>query len=236
MPVVGLTPEEPLPESNHCYFVLEEVAKCVGVKPEDVIDFDLSFYDENEAKITGIDRDMIVGGRLSNYASAYLALKAFCAREKPESGLRALMFYDAFLIRSNLRTGAKSNFLAVVLKRIGCEASFFANSVFVGLDDMEGATNDNRTNQVLGKGLVGSKTMDEAPEFDQMVMPKLDDVVAWTVSGSRPERLSRMFYESLGLGGVTIGVPVLGQNTAREIAAITDLDALFACLKNLLAE
>ena len=230
MPVVGLTPAEPLPESDHCYFVLEEVAKCVGVKPEDVIDFDLSFYDENDAKITGIDRDMIVGGRLSNYASAYLALKAFLAQEKPEYGLRALVFFDAMLIRSNLRTGANSNFLSSVMKRIGCGPSFFDESVFVGLDNVEGATNENKTGEWLGRGVVGSRTIDECMEI---VLDKMSNV-KWT-SDTRGI-LSEKLYELLLLNGTTIGIPVLGKKTAREAAAINDLDALSGCLSELLAQ
>lgn len=237
MPIIGLTPSEPMPESHQSIVLMQVIAQCIGVKLDDIIDFDVSFYDNTEAKITGIGKDLIVGARLSNIALAHVALEKFLAAEKPQTGMRVFVAYDAQLIGGNLRTGVRSNFMESVMNRLGCGPAFWAKSWFVGLQNMDALDNNGGAKGlVLGggvakKGDVGVFTKTPV----QLALEKLE-VKLQECSDELGSTLAYIANLTKSLTTVSIGLPTLGRDTVREMIAIRDLEALAVAIAGLLAQ
>lgn len=208
MPIIGLTPDQPLPESNQAYFLLEKISEIVGCKPDEIIDFDLTFYDANDVKVIGINKELIAGARLSNIGLAYLALKAFSEVEKPESGFIGFVVYDAVLTNGEQRVGPKSNLLQNVLKNIGCPISSIMQSKFIGIGAEQAAhPNKGGSGKTLGSGVTTEVSKESDCQFVDFVT------------------------KNTGMKMDMATIPVLAKFAVRETAAVCDMQQFYEKIK-----
>jgi len=90
------------------------------IKAVAVIDYEMSFYDTQQAGLLGLRDDFIAAARLDNLLSCFIAAKALLASDFKQSSLIAC--YDHEEVGSASTSGAQGNFLRSVLQRI-CTSS-----------------------------------------------------------------------------------------------------------------
>jgi aspartyl aminopeptidase len=197
-------------------FILEQVAKELGVAVDSIIDYELAFYDANPVQKVGIDKSMIAGSRLANMAPAYLALEAFVRAGPPSKGLTAFAVFDGGLTGHIGRTGAASNLLKSVLARAGCSRSFYRRSLCVFTDCW-----DSKAGPKLAAGVCHAATMELLGLLQKLLGEKIKSQQSLAVGGSLDEVVTR----TLGIPAMRVGLPVGSRLSVREVASIADVES-----------
>lgn len=107
----------------------EYLAKLAETTPEQILDFDIYVYNEDQAALVGVNGDMLSSPRLDNQTSCYALLKAISARVEecncnfidemtPHAGLSIIALYDNEEVGSNSRQGADSALATMLLEKI----------------------------------------------------------------------------------------------------------------------
>lgn len=86
-------------------------------KDEEILSHDLYLYNREKANFLGVNDDYICGAKLDDTAANFISLKAFI-NSKNEKNIGVLAGFDNEETGSMSYSGADSNFLDVVLKRI----------------------------------------------------------------------------------------------------------------------
>lgn len=116
-------PLKSISERHHSQFV-ELIASEAGVKPEDVLDFELILFDIQKSALGGLNEEFIFSPRLDNLNSTYCATEALAqssASEKDlenESAIRLIALFDHEEIGSRTAQGADSNILPSIIRRL----------------------------------------------------------------------------------------------------------------------
>ena len=100
--------------------VLDAVAAAVGADVEDLMAWDLMLHDAQPAALNGPDGELLVGGRLDNLVSCFVAVEALAAAaEDPVDGttVPVVCLYDHEEVGSVSRTGADGDLLPGLLAR-----------------------------------------------------------------------------------------------------------------------
>lgn len=119
-----------LPLQRHHSYIVELVADDAGVRPEEVLDFELSLYDVQKATLGGLNNELIYSARLDNLGMTYCAIegliKSTSSDGKPltdENTIRMIACFDHEEIGSTSAQGADSNIMPSVLHRL-CSLQF----------------------------------------------------------------------------------------------------------------
>ncbi|KAH0350957.1 peptidase M18, aminopeptidase I, partial [Aureobasidium melanogenum] len=111
-------------ERHHPY-VVEILAQEAGVKPEDILDFEIVLYDTQKSCLGGLNNELIFSARLDNLMMTYCAVQGLInstsSEGKPltdESTIRLIACFDHEEIGSTSAQGADSNILPSVLRRL----------------------------------------------------------------------------------------------------------------------
>lgn len=110
-------------ERHHSQFV-ELVAREAGVKPEEILDFELILFDTQKSALGGLNDEFIFSPRLDNLNSTYCATEALVqssASEKDlenEPAIRLIALFDHEEIGSRTAQGADSNILPSIIRRL----------------------------------------------------------------------------------------------------------------------
>ncbi|WP_035292123.1 M18 family aminopeptidase [Clostridium sp. KNHs214] len=113
LPLLSLVNEN-LEKGN---YLLNAVAKELGVKGEDIIDFDLFLYEFEKGSIIGLNDEFISCGRLDDLAMVHAGIKALI-NSKTTKGTNVMVCFDNEEVGSSTKQGADSQMLANVLERI----------------------------------------------------------------------------------------------------------------------
>lgn len=154
LPLAGLTKYESVNE------ILENK---LGINKDNIMSYDLSVYNRDQAKLVGVDKELFVSPRIDNLECAYSSLQAFL-NSNNESKINVYASFNNEEVGSTTKQGAASTFLKEVLSRIvGNNEDYYqalANSFLVSADNAH-AVHPNRpdladpTNQVfMNKGVV----------------------------------------------------------------------------------
>ena len=98
-------------------YLLRLVAKEMNVRPEDILDFDLTLYEYEKGCLFGANEEFISSGKLDDLAMVHAAMKAFVA-SKPCSKTKVLAVFDNEEVGSGTKQGAGSPILRTVVERI----------------------------------------------------------------------------------------------------------------------
>ena len=118
-------PLKAMTERHHPYIV-ELVATEAGVKPEDVVDFELSLYDTQKSCLGGLNEELIFSARLDNLGMTYCGTMglinsaASASSLKDDRTIRLLSCFDHEEVGSLSAQGADSNMLPAILHRLSC--------------------------------------------------------------------------------------------------------------------
>ena len=243
LPLLGIVENE-LERGN---MLMNVITSELGVKKEDVLDFDLYLYDTASACTFGVHDEFISAGRLDDLSMVHAGLMALLQNvdEVPET-TRVLAVFDNEETGSQTKQGAGSPFLSTMLQRLvmaqGGDMEDFYCSVekaFMISADNAHAWHPNYSEKydptnhpVLGGG--------PAIKFNAAQKYASDAVSAAVFEGicekagvpcqrfvnhsdvAGGSTLGNILAASLPLRGVDMGNPVLAMHSVRETGSVAD--------------
>ncbi|KAL4870831.1 hypothetical protein BDV12DRAFT_184195 [Aspergillus spectabilis] len=117
------SPLKAITERHHPHIV-ELIAAEAGVKPSDVLDFELILFDTQKSCLGGLLEEFIFSPRLDNLNSSYCATAGLIESVADESALtdestiRLIALFDHEEIGSRTAQGADSNVLPAIIRRL----------------------------------------------------------------------------------------------------------------------
>jgi aspartyl aminopeptidase len=228
--------------------VVSIVAERLGVKPEEILDYDLTLFDVQGPERVGAEGDWVNCGRLDDLAMAWCALSGLL-EARPGAHTQVMAIFDNEETGSGTKQGAHSPVLRNVLRRInlaqgGSEEDWLravANSFFISADCAH-ATHPNYVEKMdpvnhptLGGGPAikvnaNCKYMtdgDSAAVFRALC----DDAdVPYQIFVNHSDSpggstLGNILTSQLDMRGVDMGVALWGMHSCRETVSLTDVDA-----------
>ena len=243
LPLLGIVSDEL--ERGH---LLEHVlCSELGVRAEDILDFDLYLYDCTPACTFGVHNEFISSGRLDDLSMVHAGMQALIGQSEavPEV-TQVLAIFDNEETGSQTKQGAASPFLASVLRRLvagqGGGEEAFAMAVeraFMMSADNAHAWHPNyaekydpTSHPYLGGGPVikfnaAQKYASDAVSASVFAeicreagVPCQRFVNHSDVAGG--STLGNILASSLPVRGVDMGNPILAMHSARETGAVAD--------------
>ncbi|KAL4897684.1 peptidase M18 [Aspergillus ambiguus] len=126
------SPLKPITERHHPYFV-ELIAAEAGVKPADILDFEMLLFDTQKSCLGGMLEEFIFSPRLDNLNSSFCATVglidsvAAATALDDEPSIRLIALFDHEEIGSRTAQGADSNMLPAVIRRLSVLPSSSGN-------------------------------------------------------------------------------------------------------------
>eukprot|EP01006_Ploeotia_vitrea_P016955 TRINITY_DN47905_c0_g1_i1.p1 TRINITY_DN47905_c0_g1~~TRINITY_DN47905_c0_g1_i1.p1 ORF type:complete len:482 (+),score=286.86 TRINITY_DN47905_c0_g1_i1:102-1547(+) len=126
---------------KHHALLIRLLAEELGVKPEQVRDFELSLYDTQQSRVGGAYNEFIFSARLDNLMGTFTCLQALLTSLEDgslanDSSIRVFAAFDHEEVGSVSAQGAASNMMRTVLRRIcgGDYDSSIRRSMVVSVD------------------------------------------------------------------------------------------------------
>ena len=247
LPVLGR-----LPQGQEARGAIQRlVAEKLGVKFDDILDYDLSLYDTTRACVVGINGDFITSGRIDDLSMVHASLCALLDKaDVPDPATRVMAIFDNEETGSGTKQGACSPILDYILRRInsalgGNESQYIRaveNSFMISADNAHGVhpnyveKQDPTNHPTLGGGPVvkinaNCKYMtdaDSAAVFrglcEKAGVPCQYFVNHSDVAGG--STLGNKLTAQLPLRGVDVGSPLWAMHSVRETASVADHAAI----------
>ena len=227
--------------------LMNTICQQLGVKPADVLDFDLYLADATPSCTFGVHDEFISSGRLDDLSMCFAGLEAMLAAPTTEA-TKVLAIFDNEETGSQTKQGAGSPFLASMLKRIalaqsGSEEAFYqaVERAFMISADNAHAWHPNYSEKydptnhpVLGGGPVikfnaAQKYASDAASaavFAELCreagVPCQRFVNHSDVAGG--STLGNILAGSIPLRGVDMGNAILAMHSCRETGSVADHD------------
>ena len=241
LPLVGLL-NESLEKDN---FLLKTVAKELGIKIEEILDFDLFLYEYEKGSLIGPNEEMISCSRLDNLAMAHASLHGLIDANS-NNGINVVAVFDNEEVGSSTKQGADSNMLLNVLERISLclgqnREEFFRSlySSFIISSDLAHAVHPNvvekhdPTNRpVMGKGPVIKINANQAYTSDSQSIAVYKSIckeagVNYQEFVNRSDErggstIGPISSTHIDIPSVDVGSPILAMHSIRELGCVED--------------
>ncbi|MFN2377359.1 MAG: M18 family aminopeptidase [Candidatus Binatia bacterium] len=231
-----------------------------AIDAEDILAFDLMFYDLQGAAIGGAAGDFIFSGRLDNLACSHAALSALAAAGRTEAPFtRVVALHDHEEVGSRSATGAGGTFLLDVVDRLAMLTSggdpearprALARSILVSAD-MAHAVHPNHADRheaghrpVIGGGPVLKVNAGQSYASDAetaalfaSVCRRADVPLQRFVTRSDlgcGSTIGPISAARVGLRTVDVGNPMLSMHSCREMAGTADVEPMIRALASFL--
>lgn len=230
-----------------------------AVPPESVLGWDLCLHTVEPSRIGGLNGELIFAPRLDNLASCHAALSALLETQGARSHTRVVVLFDHEEVGSQSARGAGSLLLRVLLTRAleaygpASEerlARAIARSVLVS-GDMAHGVHPNYADRhepghrpLLGQGPVIKLNSNQGYGTDGETWALIEQL-----SASVQAKVQRFVVRSdlgcgstigpitaarLGIRTVDLGNPMLSMHSAREMAAVADVEPMIRILRTFL--
>ena len=226
------------------------VAEELGVKSEDILDFDLYLYDTTPAGRVGLHGELIQSGRLDDLSMAHAGMEALLADGETPEVTKCLAIFDNEETGSQTKQGAGSPFFASLVQRLvarqseTCASHFEDFAMCVERSFMVSADNahawhpnysekyDPTNHPVMGGGPVikynaSQKYLSDAVGASVFMQackkagaPYQTFVNHSDVAGG--STLGNILSSSFPVKGVDMGNPIWGMHSVRETASMQD--------------
>ena len=226
------------------------VAEELGVKAEDILDFDLYLYDTTPAGRVGLNGELIQSGRLDDLSMAHAGMEALLADGETPEVTKCLAIFDNEETGSQTKQGAGSPFFASLVQRLvarqseTCASHFEDLAMCVERSFMVSADNahawhpnysekyDPTNHPVMGGGPVikynaSQKYLSDAVGASVFMQackkagaPYQTFVNHSDVAGG--STLGNILSSSFPVKGVDMGNPIWGMHSVRETASMQD--------------
>lgn len=258
-PVLGL---EGCPSLASILAAANRAAAALGtaadLTDDDIVGLDAFVTDAQPPARLGASGEFIAAGRLDNLVSVYVGMQALLAAHAPRGYIPMLAAFDHEEVGSESRTGAAGPLLADVFARIRtalgataedaqrANAASWSISSDVGHavhpnyadhhdEDVQPRSgggpilkiNANQRYTTDGRGEALWRTLSEAAGVPVQAFVSRNSIPSGSTIG--PISATR-----LGLATVDVGIPILSMHSARELAALADIDALTSVLTEFL--
>lgn len=121
------------------------VAEHLGIKPEEIIDYELNLYPCEPSKLVGVNKEYLQSGRIDDLSMAFASLEALLKEcVHTAASTRVMAVFDNEETGSGTKQGAHSPVLREILERVSAQTggddpeSFYravANSFMISADD-----------------------------------------------------------------------------------------------------
>ncbi len=241
LPLLAMVTEEL--EKENC--LVEVIAKELGIKREDIIDFDLFLYEFEKGCIVGLNEEFISSGRLDDLQMVHAGIEAI--KDAPISkGTNVMVCFDNEEVGSSTKQGADSDMLANILERIlinlgkGREELFRAlsKSFIISADNAHavhpnsGEKHDPTNRPIINKGPVikinancaYTSDADSSAVYENICnlagVPVQKFVNRSDARGG--STIGPISSTHLNIRSVDIGNPTLSMHSIRELAGVKD--------------
>ena len=226
------------------------ISEELGVKVEDILDFDLYLYDTTPAQCVGLHGELIQSGRLDDLSMAHAGMEALLTDADTPEVTKCLAIFDNEETGSQTKQGAGSPFFASLVQRLvarqseTCASHFEDFAMCVEHSFMVSADNahawhpnynekyDPTNHPVMGGGPVikynaSQKYLSDAVGASVFMQackkagaPYQTFVNHSDVAGG--STLGNILSSSFPVKGVDMGNPIWGMHSVRETASIQD--------------
>ena len=218
-------------------------------KINQILDYELMFYDVQPPAVIGLDHEFISSSRLDNLLSCYTGLMSLFDSDDKQSAL--LVCNDHEEVGSQSASGAKGGFLKSVLERVLADKENYsrvlARSVLVSADNAHGVhpnfsdKHDANHGPCLNAGPVikvnanqSYATNSETAALFRLLAKQLDVPVQSFVVRSDMgcgSTIGPITSAELGVKTIDIGVPTFAMHSVRELAGSKDAHYLYRVLR-----
>lgn len=224
--------------------------KVLGINKDDIISFDLSVYNKDQAKLVGVNEELLVSPRIDNLECAYTSLQAFI-NSVNENKVNVYAAFNNEEVGSNTKQGADSTILYDVLRRIvkdEVELNInLANSFLVSADNAHAQhpnymeLSDPTNNVLMDKGIVIKHNSNQRYTTDgvssavmQMICEKAN--VPYQHYTNRSDQrgggtLGAISSSHVSIHSVDIGLAQLAMHSANETAGSLDAEYMIKALE-----
>jgi aspartyl aminopeptidase len=258
VPVCGLGDRAGFSLRERISRVLEQ--KGVKARPERILGWDLSLFGVEPGRIGGLADELIFAPRLDNLSSCHAALSALLASAGPRPHTRAIVLFDHEEVGSQSARGAGSLMLRTLLSRMlevfGPEtetrlARTVARSLLIS-GDMAHGVHPNYLDRhepghrpLLGQGPViklnsnqgygtDGETWAVIEQLSAAVSSKVQRFVVRSDLGCG-STIGPISAARLGIRTVDLGNPMLSMHSAREMAAVADVEPMIRIMRAFLS-
>lgn len=223
---------------------LKTYLQAQGVNAEQIMDFDLSFYDVQAGSLLGVNNEFIASARLDNLLSCYVTLQSLLAANSDNTCMVVLNDHEE--VGSGSTAGAAGNFLTATLERLVSDSSVRhqveAKSLMMSVDNAHGvhpnfiAKHDAAHGPILNAGPVLKFDVNQsyASQSDLSSHIRLLAQQAGVPLQSFMIRadmrcgstIGPITAAATGIETLDIGVPTFAMHSIRELAGSEDSEAL----------
>jgi len=228
--------------------ITEQLARQHDFSADAVLDYELSFYDTQNAAVIGLNGDFIAGARLDNLLSCYAGLQALLAAADDESCM--LVCTDHEEVGSSSACGADGPMLEQVLRRVLPDGDGFVRtiqrSLLVSADNAHAVhpnyadRHDENHGPKLNAGPVikinsnqrYATTSETAGFFRHLCLENEVPVQSFVTRSDMGcgSTIGPITASQLGVRTVDIGLPTFAMHSIRELAGSQDLAHLVKVL------
>ncbi|WP_421683864.1 M18 family aminopeptidase [Stutzerimonas urumqiensis] len=226
----------------------EQLNKEHDLVADAVLDYELSFYDTQQAAVIGLNQDFIAGARLDNLLSCYAGLEALLATDPAQTCV--LVCNDHEEVGSTSMCGADGPFLEQVLRRLLPEGDDFVRiinrSLLISADNAHAVhpnyadKHDGNHGPKLNAGPVikvnsnqrYATNSETAGFFRHLCVTEEVPVQSFVTRSDMGcgSTIGPITASQLGVRTVDIGLPTFAMHSIRELAGSHDLAHLVKVL------
>lgn len=223
--------------------------QCDDCDAEEVLDYELFFYDVQPPSYVGLHQDFIASARLDNLLSCYTGLMSLLDCNDGTSSL--LVCNDHEEVGSVSSSGAQGNFLRSVLERIAGTGEYLSRvmdqSMLISTDNAHGVhpnyvdKHDENHGPIINQGPViknnanqryatNSETSAVFRHYCKRADVPVQSFVVRSDMGCG-STIGPVTASSLGVKTLDVGVPTFAMHSIRELAGCWDAFYLYRVLK-----
>ena len=222
---------------------------------EEVLEYDLSFYDTHRAAIVGLNDEFIVSASLDNLLSCYVGLEALIAAVDDTTAPMVLVCNDHEECGSQSATGAQGPMLKTILHRVAGStealAQAIARSMIISADNAHGVhpnfadRHEGNHQPLLNHGPVLKintnqryASNDETCALFGLLCRETNTDYQYFVTRTDlacGSTIGPLTAGELGIRTLDIGLPTFGMHSIRETAGINDAYQLSQVLQRFFA-
>lgn len=245
LPVAGISDEN----QEDTAFLEEYLAKELGVRKEELLDYELSLYNMDVPVLAGMKEEFISSPRLDNLTSVQALLKGITTADR-KNGINVAAFFDHEEIGSKTKQGAGSAILSLILEKllIGFGRtrekyiSALAESVLLSVDvghalhPNKKEKNDPTNKNALNSGLCVKAAASQSYATDSRGIAMIQQLCEENQipyrkfynrsDGTSGSTLGSIASSMLPVLTVEAGIPLLAMHSARELGGVRDQAAL----------
>lgn len=245
IPIMGLCDGE----KKSSQFFRDYLAAALNVKADEILDFDLYLYNRELGEIIGNNDEFISAPRLDNLASVQALMEGLMQPSRAD-GMNLIALFDNEEIGSRSKQGADSLLLSMVLEKVYESIGFshgeyigvLANSFMISADGAHAVhpnhkeKSDPSNFNYLGDGITLKTSATQRYVTDSEAsavilglcqannIPCQRYVNRSDMAGG--QTLGPLISSYLPVMSADLGVPMLAMHSARELAAVSDYQAL----------